>query len=114
MPHARHLHVRVQHVTVRETHEQVFARRVDRSDLGSRLRSASAARVASDLELHELLADERTAQLGRGAKDRVTFGHATIVPDRPAGEHYWSVNELHRAIGAPLRPGIQPWGLVAT
>ena len=61
MPGSGHLHVRVQHIAVGEAHEQVLARRVDRGDRGARFRSASAARIASHLELDELLADERTA-----------------------------------------------------
>ena len=69
-------------MTVGEAHEEVLARRVDGRDRRTRLRSPSTARIASHLEVDELLPDERGAQLGRGTEDRVTFGHATIVPER--------------------------------
>ena len=75
VPRAGHLHVRVEHVTVREVHEDVLAHRVDTRDRRARLRSSSTSRISPHLEVDEPLPDERDAQLGRGAKDRVTFGH---------------------------------------
>ncbi len=75
MPRTGHLHVRVQHMTVGEVHEEMLARRFDRGDVGARFRSASTARIASQLEFDEAFSYERAAQSGCRAEDRVAFGH---------------------------------------
>ena len=106
VPRAGHLHVRVQDVTVGKMHEEVLARRVDRGDLGAGLGPAPAARVASKLEIDETLAGERGPQLRGRPENRVTFGHAAIVPDETAGtplrrrRHKVAV-DVHSVRGAP-------------
>jgi broad specificity phosphatase PhoE len=102
VPRTGHLHVRVQDVPVAETHQQVLARGIDRSDLGARLGPAPAARIAPHDELDESLADERGPQLCGRPEDGVALGHDSIVPDREP-HHRSPANNSVRV--APARAG---------